>query len=646
MGGTKMELVRTNDNCVGCNKCIRACSCVGANVSEYKDGKNKIVVDPEKCIGCGACLDVCEHDAREFVDDTEKFFEDLKKGEKISLLVAPAFKANYYKEYENILGQLKACGVNRIISVSFGADITTWAYIQYISKHNYTGGISQPCPALVGYIEHYTPELLPRLMPVHSPMMCGAIYAKKYMNVTDKLAFISPCIAKKIEIDDPNTKGIVSYNVTFDHLMKYLRENPVNNYKPAKDEIEYGLGSFYPMPGGLCENVKWLCGSDKRIRDIRGEGNLYHFLESNKTNIKNGLPYFLIDVLNCSGGCLYGTGQEASKYDDESVYYNALGIEEDSKNTNKKSPWAKQTTPDKRLAALNKQFAKLDYKDFIRHYTDKSSDAAYEIPSAAQEDTIFNEMLKDTEEKRTINCGGCGYTNCKEMVLAIHNGFNCKENCVHYIKDVAEQEKAENEELLAQIRKEREASSNKATDLIEQIEGDFKNMFDSVELIDKSAKNDSSQISSIKESLDVMHDYSGKMQDALESISGLLEKLDTNNDAVISISAQTNLLALNASIEAARAGEAGKGFAVVADEIKTLAENSNATATDSNDNNQDIRQEMENVKAQATNINSIIGQILENVQALADGSEATGEHIREVYDVVEGVKDSLEQIIQ
>ena len=44
-------------------------------------------------------------------------------------------------------------GAKRIISVSFGADITTWAYINYITKNQFTGGISQPCPAVVNYIE-------------------------------------------------------------------------------------------------------------------------------------------------------------------------------------------------------------------------------------------------------------------------------------------------------------------------------------------------------------------------------------------------------------------------------------------------------------------------------------------------------------
>ena len=222
-----MGLVFTNDLCVGCNKCIRACSCMGACKTVEEEGNPRIEVDPLRCIACGACIDDCEHHAREFSDDTERFFEDLKKGVKISLLLAPAFKANYMSEYESVLGGLKKLGVNRIISVSFGADITTWGYLNYVQKNNFKGGISQPCPAVVGYIERGAPELLPKLFPVQSPMMCAAIYAKKEMGVSDKLAFISPCIAKKAEIDDPNNHGVVSYNVTFDHLMKYVRDHNV-----------------------------------------------------------------------------------------------------------------------------------------------------------------------------------------------------------------------------------------------------------------------------------------------------------------------------------------------------------------------------------------------------------------------------------
>lgn len=186
----KNTLVFTNDNCIGCNKCISVCSCMGACVSHVVDGTNRIDVDSDKCIACGACFDVCEHHAREFADDTERFFEDLKKGERISLLIAPAFKANYPSEYGTVLGGLKKLGVNRMISVSFGADITTWGYLNYIDKYGFTGGISQPCPAVVGYIERYLPELLPKLFPVQSPMMCAAIYARKQMGITDKLTFV------------------------------------------------------------------------------------------------------------------------------------------------------------------------------------------------------------------------------------------------------------------------------------------------------------------------------------------------------------------------------------------------------------------------------------------------------------------------
>lgn len=246
------SLVFTSDSCIGCNKCIRVCSSAGACIASEPDenGKARIEVDGTKCVSCGACFDVCKHDAREYLDDTEKFFNDLRKGEKISLLIAPAFMANYPKDYERVLGGLKKLGANRLINVSFGADITTWAYIKYIMEHDFKGGISQPCPAVVGYIERYLPELLPKLFPVHSPLMCSAIYARKHLGITDKLAFISPCIAKKMEIDDPDTMGNVSYNVTFNHLMAYMKEHDLMG-QPYKDELEYGLGSIYPMPGGL-----------------------------------------------------------------------------------------------------------------------------------------------------------------------------------------------------------------------------------------------------------------------------------------------------------------------------------------------------------------------------------------------------------
>lgn len=210
-----MELIYVKDSCTGCNKCVRECPVLTANIATTV---GKVTVDAEKCIACGACFDACAHQARDYYDDTEQFFHDLAAGSQISVIVAPAFLANYPKEYQKVLGYLRKKGVRHICSVSFGADITTWGYLKYITEHHFVGGISQPCPAIVNYVEKYIPELIPRLVPIHSPMMCMAIYMKKYMNVTDRIAFLSPCIAKKTEINDPDCGGYVSYNVTFDKL--------------------------------------------------------------------------------------------------------------------------------------------------------------------------------------------------------------------------------------------------------------------------------------------------------------------------------------------------------------------------------------------------------------------------------------------
>ena len=49
------NLIYTNDNCIGCNKCISACPVMGANIVKINDDNTqRIEVDGDKCISCGA----------------------------------------------------------------------------------------------------------------------------------------------------------------------------------------------------------------------------------------------------------------------------------------------------------------------------------------------------------------------------------------------------------------------------------------------------------------------------------------------------------------------------------------------------------------------------------------------------------------
>ena len=642
-----MGLISTNEKCIGCNKCIKACSCTGANIAVEKDRGNVIEVDQKKCIACGACIDACEHGAREYVDDVDKFFEDLKRGQKISVLIAPAFLANYPNEYEKYLGMLKKLGVNRFISVSFGADITTWAYIKYITENNFYGGISQPCPAVVGYIERYLPELLPKLMPVQSPMMCAAIYVKKYLNTSDKLAFISPCIAKKNEIDDPNNQGVVSYNLTFSRLVAYLKEHPVSGATPYKDEIEYGLGSIYPMPGGLKENVYWLLGEDACIRQMEGEHHMYEYLRRNADRIKGGkTPYLFIDALNCTNGCLLGTGVDNRKTLNEDVFINIQKIRRDSKNGSKRSAWGRNLPPEKRIAMLNKQFAGLNLNDFIRKYTDRSKDCAFRIPTDSELEPIFKKLRKNTQESRHIDCGCCGYDSCREMAVAIYNGFSHHHNCVHYIKERAYEEKDKAIALADEVQSARDEMSEKKASLGAGINENFVSLTDALAQIKKTGEDNAYQTGCISQSMDEVEKFAENLRNVLATIEGYLEKLESNNANVIAISSQTNLLALNASIEAARAGEAGRGFAVVADEIKNLAENSSIAANDSNKNKNDIMETLGKLIEESEKLTKIINSVNERTDGLVNSSKETIDSIRMMQSVTKDVESSLKQLLE
>ena len=634
------SLVFTNDRCIGCNKCIGACSCMGACVSHETDGRNRIDVDGERCIGCGACFDVCEHKAREYQDDTEAFFEALGRGERISLLVAPAFKANYPQEYEAVLGGLKKAGVSRILSVSFGADITTWGYLNYIHDNHFTGGISQPCPAVVGYIERYAPELIPKLFPVQSPMMCAAIYARKEMGIQDKFAFISPCIAKKLEMEEPQNKGMIQYNVTFEHLMRYVRQHHIKG-EPCTDETEYGLGSIYPTPGGLKENVYWFLGENVFIRQIEGEKHLYEYLEQNKERIAKGkLPYLFFDALNCSDGCLCGTATEPELAKTDSALSQLLQIREQSKKNRRLSAWSENMSPKQRLKRLNRQFSKLRLEDYLRTYTDLSASCSYRVPTDAQIQEIYRSMDKNTREEQHINCSCCGYASCADMAAAIFNGFNQKENCIYYMKLQVEIQREQQAALAEEIRGEKDEAKQRQEMIImtvNEINQEFAGLYEAVDNMAVGNASNAQESSGISADMHQVSGFCDVLSRAMEEINALLAELGQNNAEVVSIASQTNLLALNASIEAARAGEAGRGFAVVADEINHLATGSRDTATRSNHSQEKIIESIGKILKDTEQLMATVSEINGRIEGLA----AATEEIAASADLILGTADSV-----
>ena len=451
------EIITTDKaKCIGCNKCIMVCPIKYANNVMVVDGERKIEINSSKCIGCGECIKVCEHGARAYLDDADRFWVDLEKsletGQKISVIVAPSFVANQYDKYKQIFGYLKSLGVNLIYDVSLGADISSWGYVKYMSenKDKIEFAIAQPCPPVVDYIEKYTPNLIDKLIPIQSPVMCSAIYLKKYLGITDKIALIAPCIAKKNEIGRSLNNNLIEYNVPFEGVIAHLASKNINlsDYPEADfDNVQSGLGVHFSRPGGLKENVLYHL-PETRIKQIEGRGKVYEYLKYLSLGHRFG-SYDLVDILNCEHGCNVGPATSCEKcgVDVSSEFENEILSDKRLKNQNKRKVDYAQY--DKLFEYFNET---LDINDFEAKYND-NSELAY-IPSTSEVDIekAFALLNKNDEKTRKIDCYSCGYKTCRDMAIAICNKYNVPESCYQYTRKELEHQKHNVEENEKYIR--------------------------------------------------------------------------------------------------------------------------------------------------------------------------------------------------
>ncbi len=631
-------IIIDKDKCVGCNNCVRACPAIDANIAEYdENGKLTITIDDEKCIKCGSCITACAHKARTFKDDTNQFIKDLKRGEKINIIVAPAVKIAFDGNWRHALQWLRNNGINGIYDVAYGADICTWAHVRFLEKHPEKKIISQPCPAIVNYISKYKKSLINDLSPIQSPMLCAVIYMKKYLKLSGKIAALSPCIAKK---DEFIQTGLVDYNVTFEKMKEYFNnENISLPQVKIFSEFEFdetqGLeGSVYSRPGGLKDNILI---HNPKINIINSEGlEVYKDFDAYEKEEEKFRPQ-VFDVLNCQFGCNGGTavGQDYMVFQMSSIMHD---VEQFTREKRKKETTKKGV--DKQYDYFDKT---LKVDDFIRVY--HNDNHSIEEPSEEEIEKAYEKLNKRTKQEKNFDCHACGYKTCREMAIAIAKGINQPLNCNQNVLYISKKEREEIENINNRIT----ALINELQNIMEILNSNVNKVSEGTDKISDLGNKSSDDMNSVSKYMNELNELCENIKSSTVEISRGIDEYKTMTKNVHSIADDINLLSLNASIEAARAGDAGRGFSVVAENIRDLSHKSKEAVSNAEKSEKNLYYVINNIKTIVANTLETNKKLLKNVDnALDDVDNITQESgsINKLMNMLEDMAKKLDNMIK
>ena len=626
------------DKCVGCNACVRVCPVIDANVAKTdSDGRLIIHVDDSKCIKCGACIRACSHHARTFEDDIDAFMRDMKAGKELVLIAAPSIKIAFDGNWRHVLQWFRNQGIKKIYDVSYGADICTWAHIRYLEQHPDAKVISQPCAAVVNYILKHKQELIPRLSPIHSPMLCLAIYIRKMLGYRGKIAAISPCIAKSDEFQDTQ---IIDYNVTMEHLRDYFMENNIDLPKVKLfSEFEFddniGLeGAIYPRPGGLMKNLL-IHKPDMSVITSEGTERLYGDLNLYLKQKTSDLPT-VFDVLSCKDGCNGGpaTGVDYHCFAISNIMYD---VEQYAKKVRRKNVTKRGN--DMQFMDFDK---KLRVEDFVRKYKPKNVETIH--VSESDIERAYHQLGKETEQQKHFDCHACGFRTCRDMAIALAKGVNEKENCHQYMIHSIGQERVKVEQVNQRVHE----MNGELMEVFEQLNSSIYAIKEEADVIRDSGIHTTQKMNILTDHMTKLSTLNEGIKEAAERINDSIESYNVMTQDVEKIAGQINLLSLNAAIEAARAGEAGRGFAVVASNIRQLSDSSKSSVASAKENDELIKTAIGEISNVIEKFNATITELLQSVEGAIVNVNQTSENgriIQESMDTVSKMADNVKEVI-
>lgn len=286
------SIVRDNNKCVLCRRCVAACDNQKISVITPADRGFAAHIttafeQPMKdvgCVFCGQCIVACPVGALTERNDIPKVIEAIDNPEKhVVVQTAPAVRAALGEEFGLPMGTpvtgkmvaaLKLLGFDKVFDTDTGADLTIMEegteFIERFTKGENLPIITSCSPGWVKFCEHYYPEFLPNLSSCKSPMEMFAAVIKSYYAEKNDLkkedifsVAIMPCTSKKFEAsrEEHSTSGSrdVDVSLTTRELARMIKEAGIDFASLPDEEFDQpfgeatGAGVIFGTTGGVME---------------------------------------------------------------------------------------------------------------------------------------------------------------------------------------------------------------------------------------------------------------------------------------------------------------------------------------------------------------------------------------------------------